>query len=144
MPGRVRRIVTANRADGRSYIESDTLFPPTEVAPGEALRVGLWLTDRAPASYSAPDPVPDGVIQRTPPAHPGGSVFRISDIPPESTRAWVTGEEMHRRGANVTSDRSAIHPGFHQTNTVDYAICLEGEIWAVLDEGEHSCAPAMC
>jgi hypothetical protein len=23
---RVRRIVTANRADGRSYIESDTLF----------------------------------------------------------------------------------------------------------------------
>ena len=25
---------------------------------------------------------------------------------------------------------------FHKTNTVDYAIVLEGEIWAMLDEGQ--------
>ena len=36
----------------------------------------------------------------------------------------------------MTADRSAQHPGFHQTDTLDYAICLEGEVWAVLDEGE--------
>jgi quercetin dioxygenase-like cupin family protein len=30
----------------------------------------------------------------------------------------------------------ARHPGFHQTDTVDYAIVLEGEVWAILDEAE--------
>ena len=32
--------------------------------------------------------------------------------------------------------RPGKHPGMHRTETVDYAIVLEGEIWAVMDEGE--------
>ena len=28
------------------------------------------------------------------------------------------------------------HPGMHRTDTVDCAIILEGDIWAVMDEGE--------
>ena len=28
------------------------------------------------------------------------------------------------------------HPGMHKTDTVDFAIVLSGEIWALLDEGE--------
>ena len=28
------------------------------------------------------------------------------------------------------------HPGFHKTDTIDYAIVLKGEIWALMDEGE--------
>jgi hypothetical protein len=28
------------------------------------------------------------------------------------------------------------HPGFHKTDTIDYAIVLSGEIWAMMDEGE--------
>jgi quercetin dioxygenase-like cupin family protein len=28
------------------------------------------------------------------------------------------------------------HPGMHKTATVDYAIVLSGEIYAVMDEGE--------
>ena len=32
--------------------------------------------------------------------------------------------------------REGAHPGMHRTDTVDYAIILEGEIWAVMDEGE--------
>ena len=136
MPGKVRRIVTANRPDGRSFIESDTLLPPTAVTPGEPLRVGLWLTDRAPASVTSPDPVPGGVILRTPPTHRGGTVLRITDIPPDASPGYRGAEELQRRGANVTPDRSARHPSFHQTDTVDYAICLEGEIWAVLDQDE--------
>ena len=45
-------------------------------------------------------------------------------------------EDLARRWARTTPERSAKDPGFHATDTVDYAICLEGEIWAVLDEGE--------
>ena len=41
----------------------------------------------------------------------------------------------------TTPDRSAKHPGFHATDTVDYAICLEGEVWAVLDDDETLMRP---
>ena len=33
------------------------------------------------------------------------------------------------------------HPGMHKTATVDYAIVLTGEIWAVIDEGETLMKP---
>jgi YD repeat-containing protein len=135
MPGNVRRIVTGVNAAGRSCIVSDTRFPAAAVAPGEAVRVGLWTTASAPASNTTPDPVPDGVIMRTPPAHRGGTVVRITDIQPDAAHAYAP-DELGRRGCKTTPDRSARHPGFHATDTVDYAICLEGEVWAVLDEDE--------
>ena len=136
MPGKVRRIVTAVNEAGRSYVLSDTLFPAGEVAPGEPVRVGLWTTGQAPSSNAGThDPVPDGVIMRTPPDRRGGSVIRITDIPPQGAPAYGA-EDLRRRGCKTTADRSARHPGFHATDTVDYAICLEGEVWAVLDEDE--------
>jgi len=141
MPGKVRRIVTGVNDAGRSCILSDTLLPAAEVAPGEAVRVGLWTTDSGPASNEGTyDPVPDGVITRTPPAHRGGTVIRITDIPPEKLRTYDP-EDLRRRGCKTTRERSARHPGFHATDTVDYAICLEGEVWAVLDEDETLMRP---
>ena len=49
MARQVRRIVTGHNAEGRSRIIADEYLPahPAADAP---LRVGLWLTDRAPAS----------------------------------------------------------------------------------------------
>jgi uncharacterized cupin superfamily protein len=32
--------------------------------------------------------------------------------------------------------RLGVHPGMHRTETLDYAIVLEGEIYAVMDESE--------
>ena len=140
MPGKVRRIVTGVNAAGRSCIVSDTLFPPGGVAPGQPVRVGLWTTDSAPASNDKPDPVPDGVILRTPPDHRGGTVVRITDIVPDSQHAYDP-EGLRQRRCKTTPDRSARHPGFHATDTVDYAICLEGEVWAVMDEDETLMRP---
>jgi hypothetical protein len=140
MPGKVRRIVTGVNDAGKSYILSDTKLPPGEIPTGEQVRTGLWLTDAAPASNTSPDPVPDGVILKTPPQHRGGTVIRITDIPPESVRKYDP-EDLQRRGCHTTPDRSAKHPGFHMTDTVDYAVCLEGEIWAVLDEDETLMRP---
>ena len=141
MPRKVRRIVTGVNDAGRSCILSDMRLPTAEVAPGEPVRVGLWTTESAPASNKGThDPVPDGVIIRTPPAHRGGSVIRVTDIAPDARRAY-TPEDLRRRGCKTTPERSARHPGFHATDTVDYAICLEGEIWAVLDEDETLMRP---
>src|SRR5262249_24196250 len=137
MSGKVRRIVTGVNAAGRSFIVSDTRLPTAEVPAGDPVRAGLWITEAAPASNKgAHDPVPDGVIIRIPPASKGGTVFRIIDCAPEKGAAALGPEELRRRGAKTTPDRSVKHPGFHATDTVDYAICLEGEIWAILDEGE--------
>src|SRR5437870_126769 len=141
MPGKVRRIVTAVNDAGRSYILSDTRLPTAEVAPGEPVRAGLWITDSAPASNKgARDPVPDGVITRIAPPDRGGTLIRIVDIVPETVQRNDPAE-LARRGAKTTPDRSAKHPGFHMTDTVDYAVCLEGEVWAVLDEDETLMRP---
>ena len=141
MPGKVRRIVTAVNAAGRSYIHSDTMMPTTAVAAGEPVRAGLWITESAPASNAGVhDPVPDGVIPKIPPAHPGGTVLRIIDFMPDGAQP-PDPHELAKRGARTAPERSAKHPGFHVTDTVDYAICLEGEIFAVLDEGETLMRP---
>jgi len=136
MPGKVRRIVTAVNEAGRSYICSDTRLPTADVAPGEPVRAGVWITESAPASNEGThDPVPDGVITRIGPPDRGGTVIRIVDILPDRV-APRDPREFPARGGHTTPDRSAKHPGFHMTDTVDYAVCLEGEIWAVLDEEE--------
>ena len=140
MPGKVRRIVTGVNAAGRSCIVSDTKLPAADVAPGAPVRVGLWTTDRSPASNTAADPVPDGVILKTPPAHKGGTVIRFTDIVPDKARAYDP-DDLRRRGCKTTPDRSARHPGFHATDSIDYAICLEGEVWAVLDDDETLMRP---
>lgn len=141
MSRKVRRIVTGVNDAGRSCILSDTLLPTAEVAPGEPVRVGLWTTEASPASNKGThDPVPDGVIMRTPPAHRGGTVIRLTDIPSEKARVFDP-DDLRRRGCKTTPARSARHPGFHATDTVDYAICLEGEVWAVLDEDETLMRP---
>jgi len=136
MPGKVRRIVTGVNDAGRSYIVSDSQLPSAQVGVGDPIRAGLWITSSAPASNTDPtDPAPDGIILRTPPPDRGGTVIRIADIAPEKVHPYDP-EDLRRRACRTTPDRSARHPGFHATDTIDYAVCLEGEIWAVLDEGE--------
>jgi hypothetical protein len=136
MPGKIRRIVTANNEAGRSYILSDKLLPTADVPEGEPIRAGIWMTRSAPASNTdETDPAPDGVIFKTAPPDRGGSVIRIVDIFPNKIRPYSP-QDLQERGCMTTPDRSAKDPAFHATDTVDYAICLEGEIWAVLDEGE--------
>jgi Cupin domain len=141
MPGKIRRIVTAVNDRGRSYIASDTELPTRELPPSQAIRAGMWLTDSVPASnLGAYDPVRDGVIRQIGPQHRGGTVFRIADILPDATSPRDPAE-IPARGGFTTADRTAKHPGFHKTDTVDYAVCLEGEIYAVLDEGETLMRP---
>src|SRR6266852_5016948 len=97
MNRKVRRIVTGVNDAGRSCILSDTLLPTAEVAPDEPVRVGLWTTEASPASNKGGhDPVPDGMIMRTPPAHRGGTVIRFTDIPPDKARAYDP-DELRRR-----------------------------------------------
>lgn len=78
----VRRIITANDAQGRSYIAEDGVAPAMMTMPQrEGYRNNnLWRTVCSPAPVDTPDTssAHRGVL---PPQ--GGTVLRVIDIPPE-------------------------------------------------------------
>ncbi|MCA2183594.1 cupin domain-containing protein [Nonomuraea cavernae] len=127
-------------AGGLSRIVQDgTVSAISEVTerPGY-VNANLYRTLGPQAAVDGPDTAAEhqGLL---PPA--GGTVIRAIDFPPESADA----EERRRQAAGTfaaifadveyqpSSDR---HPSMHTTDTVDYAIVLEGEIHAVLDKDE--------
>lgn len=66
---------------------------------------------------------------------PNGSILRIVDFPPDvlyNTEALTSFLDVHE----VRDENRPRHFWFHKTQSLDYAICLEGEIYAMMDEGE--------
>ena len=68
----------------------------------------------------------------------GGTIFRVVEFPPDKAAAdFDRKTAFASMGADHAMDPDASrHPGMHKTATVDYAIVLSGEIWALMDEGE--------
>lgn len=141
----IRRVITGFNARGQSVFVEDGPAPVriNPIRPG--LRSSaVWATGPLPVPVTDPDRSSEvrGIM---PP--PGGSVLKIIDLPPEPkdpaerqralaeakqriTRAGVTPEPGLRRHPGGP------HPGMHETDTIDYAIVLSGEVYAVMDEGE--------
>lgn len=149
--GTGKRIVTRIGADGKSGFRPGTA-PPREdrfqAIPGMRSSI-LWTTDDVPAlPPDDADPVP--ALRSLHPA-PGGSVFMTLTIPPDSAFADpsfdpLAAAEEHARLAPGLAERVEPDvPGFfHTTDTLDYAVVLEGEIWLVTDEGEVRLGPGDC
>jgi hypothetical protein len=98
----------------------------------------IWRTTENPANIDAADDIAEhqGVA---PP--PNGTVIRIIDIPPEATdpderkrQAAATFGKLFADADHRLEDKR--HPGMHVTESVDYAILLEGELTAILDADE--------
>lgn len=136
----IRRIVTGIDASGRSRIVED--------APASSIRtvaerpgyraVNVWRTEETPVRIGAPDTTANhkGIL---PPKK--GTILRIIDFPPEPRNEGELRRQLDSTFGGIYKDaahdrRPGKHPGMHRTETVDYAIVLEGEIWAVMDEGE--------
>lgn len=135
-----RRVVTAIDADGRSYIAEDGTSPAEFVLPGSTYRsTNMWRTHAAPGAIGAPDDIAEhrGVL---PPSR--GTVLRVIDFPP------IGDATPEQRAAMVKAVFAALYPdadhhegsarsaSMHTTDTVDYAIVLQGEIVAVMDRDE--------
>ena len=142
----VRRIITGHNKEGKSVILIDApcvnlMSPPH--APG-LVATQIWATDRTPASNSGgADTAPAGLSF---PIHPpkGGSIFRVVEFPPDSSLSAEQQRAMIRGvpgGAEAAQKTPARHFGFHKTDTIDYAIVLDGECWAMMDEGETLMKP---
>ena len=140
----VRRVVTGHDEQGRSIIISDGPSPHSN-APATcpiSWRASCGSPTDLPASNAGnDDTAPAGLVPPiAPPAR--GTIFRIADFPPDTRYDGVDIEQMFREigGADahaagkVSGDQR--HFWFHKTATLDYAIVLEGEIWALMDVGE--------
>jgi len=136
----VRRVVTGHDAKGRSTFIIDAVSPHVhQRAPGSAIITELWETGACPADNRGNADAADRPFRLLPP--PNGSVFRIIAYPPDKERLGALRHE--REAADDGSGRSAAldrgaprHPGFHKTSSIDYAIVLSGEIYAMMDDGE--------
>ena len=134
----IRRIVTGHDARGRSMIASDGPSPHVVTLPGRTdfALTDLWVTDAAPASN---DGSADAARRRMTLEPPGpGTIFRVVEFPPDAAPGGFDRVAAFRAmGAGHAMDPDASrHPGMHRTNTVDYAIVLSGEIWALMDDDE--------
>ncbi len=134
----IRRIVTGHDLEGRSVFLIDENAKNVRDRPGGGGVTELWSTDSAPADNSGGEDTGNRPSSLHPP--PKGTRFRIVEYPPDSARfAAGTKEDMSFRnaglGRSAATDTSR-HPGMHKTDSIDYAIVLSGEIYAVMDEGE--------
>jgi hypothetical protein len=136
----IRRVVTGHDASGKSVFVMDGAAPHVYCrTPGSAVVTDLWETRGTPADNRGSDEVTDHPFRLHPPKN--GSIFRIIEYPPDKVRlAALTREEAmgdDGPGRHAATDRSnPRHAGFHKTNSIDYAIVLSGEIYALMDEGE--------
>ena len=141
--GYVRRIVTGHDAGGRAIFTEDGAAPSVHTNPK---RVGyhltnLWMTDQTPC-FAGNDADPTSrPLKLEPPKN--GTVVRIIEFGPEGE--WTKNldgagakEAFGALGTNTASTyKQGGHPLMHRTESVDYALVLEGEIYIVLDVGER-------
>ena len=140
----IRRVVTGHDTGGKAIVLSDGPVPTVHsnpIRPGQ-LSFEVWKTHVTPVPIAAEEPEPTtGPRSLQPPKN--GTVLRISVVPPESedTRRLTPEQarELFRKsgaGEASTYGRGGRHPMMHRTETVDYAVVLDGEITLILDEGE--------
>jgi mannose-6-phosphate isomerase-like protein (cupin superfamily) len=137
-----KRVVTGHNAQGRAIVASNGPTPnvfPLLAVPGTVF-YELWNSNASPALLdNASDPSAQPL--RLSPG-PQGSVIRAVDIPPDSVQNQVSDENAAAVFAEIgeshagTGQANARHKLMHRTETLDYGIVTEGEVWLVLDEEE--------
>ena len=142
--GKIRRVITGHDKDGKAIVLSDDIAPAVRtnpLRPGQ-ISVDLWKTTVSPAPLTAAEPDPTGGPRRM---HAGGqsTTFRISEVAPDSDAIRnLTPEQaraLFRNQGNEdasTYGRGGRHPLMHRTETIDYAVVLDGEIFMLLDDTE--------
>lgn len=106
----VRRVVTTHDENGKSVVLFDDI-----AANGASRRKGhdsrvVWVTDGETDPNAGNQDAGARQVSRPPP--PGGAIFRVLDIAPDQKL------EMH------------------STDTIDYVVIIEGELYLVLDDSE--------
>lgn len=141
MAGFIRRVVTGHDRNGKTIVLSDEVVDrvySNPVRPGHK-STDLWKTTAmpAPVTFEEPDPCAD-VMDFVPPM---GVKIRISELEPEAesirglskdvAASWYK-DSGHTPAS--TFGKGGRHPLLHRTETIDYAVVLEGEMTLVMDD----------
>ena len=141
-PARIRRVVTGHDRSGKAIIISDgpsAAVKTNPLRPGHS-SVDIWKSNAMPIpiGIDAADPTTG---ERTLHPAPNGTVIRIAEVAPETEAIRNLTPEKSRdvfkaMGAEDASTwgRGGRHPLMHRTETIDYAVVLEGEITLLLDD----------
>ena len=135
---RVRRVVTGHDDDGKAVVASDTEVDGLQPAltPGAEFH-RLWGGDAAPR-------FPDS--GSSPPHHSyfppvGGFRFGMFSVPP-GHRQGVPPDDIATALAEFEDAMPGLSgymepdaPGMHTTDTIDFEVVLDGEVWLELDDG---------
>ena len=105
----IRRIVTGHDASGKETVWMDAPATNRKFPDDKMCSTLMWLTDGMPADYLVDEDMGGRIVGTPPP--PGGTRFAIMDIQP--------GNEYH---------------GQHRTDTIDYCICLSGQVEMMLGD----------
>lgn len=136
-----KRVVTKNNSRGLSVIcheAGDHMQFPLQAVPGTLFHE-IWRTDASPAQINNKLLPSDLPLKLTP--EKNGTVLRVVDIPPDADHQSSSnnlGAAFSEMGASAayTSNVTSKHNLMHRTETVDYGIVLEGEVWLILDDEE--------
>ena len=138
-PSTYRRIVTGN-VNGKSFVQSDEPLAAYEfkTVPGYEHTL-IWVNPAIPdlSTEQRFDRYPDSVVPG-----PGGTSLHFVTFPPGSAfadpsfDAEAAQEEALVRLRGLADHFEKEDPGMHKTNTVDYAVVYDGEMWLELDDGE--------
>ncbi len=140
----IRRVVTGNDEHGRSRIVWDGPAPNAHPNPvGPSGHTDLWVWDKTPAPLDGAD---DGFKAYDFPGSADGGHVRVIEargrptdyeaskdplrIEPHAPKARPAGRAWDRGG------RSLFSSDMHKTETIDYAVCIEGQRNLVLDDTE--------
>ena len=105
----IRRIVTGHDASGKSVVWLDGPAINHKFPDEKLSATLLWVTDQLPADYRADEDTGGRITGTAPP--PGGTRLAVLELQPGNT--------LH---------------GLHHTDTIDYVICMAGEVEMELDD----------
>lgn len=106
----IRRVVTTHDARGKAVVMLDAPATNTRTSEHGTASTLIWCSDECPAEIWSKEDYGQRAIPRQPPS--AGSRFTVIDFAPGC-------------------------PGMmHRTDTVDYVVCLSGEIDMALDDSE--------
>lgn len=105
----IRRVVTGHDENGKAKVWIDDSASNHKFPDNKLSSTLMWLTDSTPTDYTIDEDTGDRIVGTPPPS--GGTRFTILELQP--------GNEYH---------------GQHRTDTIDYCICLSGQIDMLLDD----------
>ena len=138
----IRRIVTRHDEQGRSSVASDgapSVCSAYQHIPGMVTRL-VWATSAGEPVSSAPGDPTSPMMSHVP--QRGETRLIVATFPPDSVFASASFD-----GAKAGEENARLSPGlaemfdesgFHQTDSIDYGIVLDGTVTLELSDGSKS------